>query len=807
MRIDRDTLYMTYPSTWWHDLWREGLIAGNGCIGANVYGGVKEETTMITHGDLWHKGVQNTLPDVSESFQKQRRMMDAEQFGEASWEVVNALKEKGYESVLESQLPVADFKVTIQPRKGFSDYIRGMHMDTGEVGCEWKDGDAFRTSYLFVSRQNDTIVKKITSSQEDLDMTFGMDIHYNSTQNSAKKHAVHVLETKESGVTDSFIHYTARNDDKTLYGAVARICPKNGILEEKDGRLHLTDCSEALIFIKPFIKGCVEQKEEILVGLRKELQALEEDYDSLLKEHAQLHQKWYRSADFSLNYEGEYHSNEELLAKAYSGRQSVELIEKLWRYGRYLFISGTSQKDNPFPLYGLWGGDYRLIWSHNMANENTEMIYWHTYVGNLLPLQKGLYQYYNNRIPDYQDNARKLFGMKGIYMTAGTTPGVSKPTQIVPVIINWVGAAGWIAEHYCNYYWYTRDEGYLQEVLLPYLENVADFYEDFVEFYPDGKIHFYPSVSPENTPGNFMPPPELQMAHPMPTTVNSTIDLAILKEFFTNMCKLAREKNIYQDRIETWEKILASIPEYQESKDGGIKEWMDERFDERYDHRHLSHIYPVFPGVEVNTLHKKELLPLFKRSVELRKIDAQTGWSMAHMAAIYARLEDGENALSCLNNMAKTSLTNNFFSLHNDWRGMNVSLCMEPAPVQLDAIIGYVNAIQEMLLYSSEELLKLLPALPKELYRGGVKDFRYVNGLLRMEWDVEKKHFIAVLKSVRKHTVRLQLPSFFAEYQFETMYCNVKKEGALFCLEMQEDAELRITTKAEADAACGNSAH
>ena len=793
MRIDKNTIFMTYPSTWWHDLWREGLVAGNGCIGANVYGGVKEETTMIAHGDLWHNGHQDNLPDVSDSFQKQRAMMDAEQFKEASWEVVNALKEKGYGSVLESQLPVADFKVIIQPIKGFSEYIRGTHMDTGEVGCEWRDGESLRTSYLFVSRKRDVIVKRITSTSPDLEMTFGMDIHYNTTRDSAEKYAKHVLETKECSVRDSFINYTALNDDGTLYGTDAQICPADGIWEENHGKIKLSQCSEVLIFIKPFIKACKEQKNTVLAKLQKELSEIPADYDSLLKEHARLHKKWYNSADFSLNYRGKYHSNEQLLAEAYSGKQSPELIEKLWKYGRYLFISGTSDKDNPFPLYGLWAGDYRLMWSHNMANENTEMIYWHSYVGNLLPFQKGLYKYYNNRIPEYRDNAKKLFGMNGIYMTAGTTPGVCKPTQVVPVIINWVGAAGWIAEHYCNYYWYTRDEKYLQKVILPYLEEVAAFYEDFIEFYPDGSIHFYPSVSPENTPGNFMPPPEKQMAHPMPTTVNSTIDLAIVKEFFTNMCRLAEEKNLYQDRVAAWKKILDSIPDYQESKDGGIKEWMDSRFDERYDHRHLSHIYPVFPSVEVNSLHKKDLLPLFKRSVELRKIDAQTGWSMAHMASIYARLEDGRNAIECLNNMAKTSLTNNFFSLHNDWRGMNVSLCMDPAPVQLDAVVGYVNAIQEMLVYSSEELVKLLPALSDELKKGSVKDFRYVNGMLNMQWDVQKNSFCAVLKAERAHKLWIQLPKEFTGYQFETTDCSIKRDGELFCLEMGKQATIKIT--------------
>lgn len=795
MRIDKNTLFMTFPSTWWHDLWREGLVSGNGCIGANVYGGVKEETTMISHGDLWHNGCQDQLPDVSDSFRKLRTMMDAEQFREASWEVVNALKEKGYHSQLESQLPVADFKVTIRPTCGFSDYIRGIHMDTGEVGCEWTDGEAARSSYLFVSRKRDMIVKRITSTLPDLEITFGMDIHYNTTPDSAEKYAKHALDTKECSVAASFLNYTALNDDGTMYGAVARICPKDGVLEEYYGKHRVRNCSEVLIFIKPFIKVCKDQKAEVIGKLQDELSGIKNDYQSLLQEHALLHKKWYHSADFSLNYRGKYHSNEELLAAAYSGKQPIELIEKLWRYGRYLFISGTSEKDNPFPLYGLWGGDYRLIWSHNMANENTQMIYWHSFVGNLLPFQKGLYQYYNQRIPTYRKNARNLFGMKGIYMTAGTTPGVCTPTQVVPVIINWVGAAGWIAEHYCNYYWYTGDEQYLQEILLPYLEEVADFYEDFIEFYPDGRIHFYPSVSPENTPGNFMPPKSIHMAHPMPTTVNATIDLAIVKEFFVNMCKIATKKNIYRNRLPVWEKIIDSIPEYQQSKDGGIKEWMDNRFDERYDHRHLSHIYPVFPGFEVNTLHKSELLPLFKRSVELRKIDAQTGWSMAHMAAIYARLEDGKKAFECLNNMAKTSLTNNFFTLHNDWRGMNVSLCMNPAPVQLDAIMGYVNALQEMVVYSSEEFIKLLPALSEELQRGSIKDFRYANGMLNIKWDIQKNSFCAVLKAERKHSIWMQLPKEYSEYEFETKNAKIKKEENLFYLEMEKDGMIKIRNK------------
>ena len=227
--------------------------------------------------------------------------------------------------------------------------------------------------------------------------------------------------------------------------------------------------------------------------------------------------------------------------------------------------------------------------------------------------------------------------------------------------------------------------------------------------YFESSIHFYPSVSPENTPGNFMPPKHIQMAHPMPTTVNSTIDLAILKEFFTNMCAFAEFYPKLQSRVPAWKKMLSAIPDYKLNDQGGVKEWQDDRFRERHDHRHLSHIYPVFPGNEVNALHKADLLPAFERAVRLREIDAQTGWSMAHMAAIYARLEKGGDALECLDKMAQSCLTNSFFTLHNDWRGMNISLSMDPAPVQLDAIMGYVNAIQEMLLHPQAICLNCCP--------------------------------------------------------------------------------------------------
>ena len=787
-----DTIFMRYPSTWWRDLWREGLVSGNGLVGANVYGGVKDETVMLTHHCLWHHGSAKPLPDVSEAFRRQREMMDREAFREASWEVVNALREAGYEAQLESPFPAADLNVQLSPVAPFEDYLRGVHMDSGETFAAWREGDSVRESTLFVSRAHSIVVKRVKSSRPDLGVTMSLTPHRNSTPESLEKWGRHILDSFRTDAEPPFLTCVALNEDGRLFGVSAKVWSPDGRVEKNRETIQVTGATEVMALIRVFA-GEENDPDAVLRQEKATLDGLPLDYNALLSAHRAIHEKWYKSAALSLGFEGEYHSNEELLLDAYRGRQPLELIEKLWRYGRYLFISGTHEAGDPFPMYGLWGGDYRLEWPHNMANENIQMIYWHTYAGNLLPFQRAMFRYYNARIPAFQENARKLFGMRGIYMTAGTTPGMAQPNQVVPVIMNWVSAAAWIAQHYCRYARYVEDKAYFDASILPFLLEVADFYEDFVEYYPDGTIHFYPSVSPENTPGNFMPPKHIQMAHPMPTTVNSTIDMAILKEFFTEMCHIAEKNPALAGRVPAWRKILDAIPEYRVNDQGAIREWQDDRFDERYDHRHLSHIYPVFPGQEVNALHHAELLPAFEKAVRLREIDAQTGWSMTHMAAIYARLGDGEAALECLDKLARSCLTNNLFTLHNDWRGMNISLNMPNAPVQLDASMGYVNAIQEMLVYSSSDLLLLLPALPEALNRGRLRDFRYENGMVDMDWDIKSCLFRAELRAIRPHKVWLTLPDYVDAPRFETHRCEVVEEDGMFKVAMDDGATLSVS--------------
>lgn len=798
-------LEMKYPSSWWHDLWREGLATGNGITGANLYGGAKKEILQLVRHDLWYDGLEGEVPDVHEAFLKQRRMMEEGKFSEASWEIVNALREKGYASRLESQFPAACLTVEQTPIRGFHSFKRQLDLERALASQQWVDGGVVMRREAFVSRAADMAVYRISAENiktatangkaltenngpsaenteipaEALQYQLALDAYRNEGEEpndaiQAVWETAQTLAVCENEHT-AYLYFNAKreksNGSSADFGAVARIVITEGRLERFEKKIKVKAAGQIFVTIGLYVD---EEQEAAWKKLHDRLESQNKSFDELLAESAALHKELYHSAELHLGERGKAdnwrRSNEELVMEAFSDRQSTELIEKLWHYGRYLFICGSSPESNPFPLYGLWGGGYQLLWCHNMANENLQMIYWHSLTGNLLSYNEAVFRYMNERIPAFRENAKKLFGIDGIYMTAGTTPGVSSPTQVVPVIINWVGAAGWIAQHYYRYFLYTEDMEYAKEIMLPYMDAAASFYEEFVQFTPDENggewIKIYPSVSPENTPGNFMPPEGVQMAHPMPTTINSTMDLSILKEFFTNMLALGElweegeEIPFTQERMEKWKRILKAIPEFKCNEDGAVREWQEDIFEDRYEHRHLSHIYPVFPGCELYPEKNAEAVRAYEKAVDLRKIDAQTGWSLTHMAAVYARFRNGDAAMECLDNMARSSLLNNFFTLHNDWRGMNISLNMDPAPVQLDALMGYVNAIQEMILYAAPGYIALLPALEERLFIGEIRNFRYSDGLLSMKWNRWERFFECYITPLRPHKVQVVLPDF-----------------------------------------------
>ncbi|QGH32985.1 glycoside hydrolase family 95 protein [Gracilibacillus salitolerans] len=791
---DRNKLILQYPASWWRNMWREALPSGNGEIGAAVYGAIKKETILINHSGLWHMGVKGELPDVNQSLTETRALMNEGKFQEANWHLTNEVKKQGYFSKLACPLPLVDLQLEMPCDQGFSQYSRGINMETGEVSVTWSENDTTFTRDLFVSRSDHLIVYKVSSNNANaIDAVLDFSLHPTHSPNMKERHD-ELSGTVEAHTKDNFLFYKATNEDHTDFGAVARVIAEDGEVHADQGKVRCTNANSLLVLVKVFVKASSSIQWPIL---KVELSEINANYQQLLDEHLKIYQPLYFSSTLQLTDDKEEWPNEALLLQAYKEKAPVRLYEKLWSFGRYLFISGTKVDGQPFSMYGLWHGDYHLMWSHRMANENIQMMYWHSSVGGLSEFDLSLIDYYESLMDDFRDNAKKLFGCRGIYIPAGTTPGIGKPNQLVPVIMNWTSAAGWLAQHFYQYYQFSGDEKYLKEKALPFMKEVATFYQDFLELGEDGYYQYYPSVSPENTPANFMPKSSKPVAHPMPTAINATMDFAVMKEVLTNLIEGSSIVSMYQQYLPVWEEMLERIPSYQLNQDGGIREWMSDLFEDNDEHRHLSHIYPVFPGQELVKEKEEVLFEAFRKAVQKRKLGAQTSWSFAHMASIYARLQDASKARTCLDHLMRSCLLNNFYTVHNDWRNMGLTMEIESAPVQMDANLGIVNAIQEMLMYVSPTMIRLLPALPDEWTTGKVDTFHFCTGTISFRWDLRKDRFSAVIKADQDTNILLCLPSYFLDYEWKGV-CEVAQadlEKKNYQIKMAAQQTLEIGSK------------
>lgn len=757
----KSVMTMNYPSSWWGAMWREALPSGNGEIGAAVYGGVNEETVMLTHGDLWWKVRTPEMPDVSHFLPQARDLIMAGKAMEGDRLYADALGTMDYNPSIGSPLPLGDLKIAMPSANAFKKYRRSLDMSKGEVTVRWFDGETLFRRQLFVSRADDAIICRISSEGPlPVEAVVELDRHDLSDVSTDRFKAVvtpiedyqaYVPEAMVSDYDDGFLYYSARNDDGTDFGAVARIIGDSARVKglgSANDREHIRvrDDREVLLMIKLFIK---DDKDAAYERLKEALLTLDSDYDLLMKRHEGLHSALLNRTTLDLLTEGSDRTNEQLLMEAYDGDPPAELIEKMWLYGRYLLISSSKEGGHPCHLYGLWCGEYEGMWAFNMLNENLQMMYWQALSGNMPELLMAVFDYYERMLPDLRENARKLYGCRGIYIPAVTTPDSGLLKTIAPHIIYWTGGAGWLAQHYYDYCLFTGDETFLRERALPMMKEAALFYEDFFFEGEDGYYVSCPSNSPENTPGNYWAGAGMGAA--METTINATMDFAIAKELLGNLIEGSVKCGMFEAERVKWSAMLKKIPPYEMNEDGAVKEWMHPFFEDNYHHRHESHLYPVFPGTEVTKDNNPELFEGFVEAVKRRLViglKQQTGWSLAHMSNNYARMGDGDQALDCLEIMTRSCVLNNLYTTHNDWRGMGVSVDLPWAPIQLDANMGLSAAVNEMLLFSVPGRITVLPALPEKWGKGKVERLLARGGVeVSIDWDTEKSFLDITLES------------------------------------------------------------
>ncbi|MCY9668119.1 glycoside hydrolase family 95 protein [Paenibacillus alginolyticus] len=742
--------------------WQDALPCGNGTYGALVYGSIYNDTILLNHEALFWKSQKPELSDVSHHLPEFRRLLMEGKYRKGMRFFADRIAENytGYERVDPYQ-PAFDLKIHMPVKEAFRKYRRSLDFETGEAVTTWHEDGKRYEKRLFVSRSDDVVVMAITSpDQAKINCELALFPH------DVREIAGEGEVTDSSGSKLPFrckvelqghlISLTGTYEDGNEFGGMARVAVTGGELKQNGLRLLVSNADEVVILVKLFAN---EPGAAAIDRIREDIGGIDADYPELLRRHAAVHSELFNRVRLKLVDHAEIAgrvSNEELLMGSYDGDVSLELVQKMVEYGRYLLISSSRPGGLPANLQGIWNGDYNPAWAADFHNdENIQMNYWAALPGNLPETVLPFFDYYESMLDDFRTNAKLVYRCRGILVPiCQTTHGlIYKDGQWV----SWIGGAGWLAQLFYDYWLYTKDREFLQNRAVPFLREVAEFYEDFLIDGEDGQLMFIPSQSPENQPA---------IAEPSRSVINAAMDIAIAKEVLTNLSDACELFQMDSDRVQKWKTMASRLPAYSVNEEGAAKEWIHKDLPDNYHHRHQSHIYPVFPGYEVTEESNPAIFKAMAEAVEKRLViglSSQSGWSFAHMANIYARLGQGNRAQDCLELLCRSCVGPNLFTYHNDWRNQGVTMAMwgtgaEP-PFQIDANFGITSAVIEMLVFSAPGMIKLLPALPDKWKKGSVSGLLCRGGIrLSIEWCMDEKRVDAIFTSVKEMRLELKLP-------------------------------------------------
>ena len=753
-----------YPATRWND----ATPLGNGVLGASVYGCVYDERILINHEALFNWCEDKEIPDISGALSEVRDLMDKGDYICAENYYTKLLEEHKYRPSSGKYYPAFDIHMLFDNGDAFTDYARKLDVENGVCTVQYKENGKNYKREIFASQENGAIIIRITSD-EKASLKLALEKHDLVDLPDAGGDSNQKIEAVEGGIYSEFTTQGGLN-----YCGIVKILSTDGTCcfgkQKKrkidmsgegsfNGFLEISNASELVLAI--YACDTIVGKEKMI----EKVDSINKDYTCLLNEHTSLFSKLFNETRISLS-NGENLSTEELLLNSYNGEVDPRLIEKMADFGRYLLISSSIGCNYPANLQGIWNGEYSPAWACTyFNNENIQMAYWQACRGGLADALLPLFNLYDKFKEDYRENARKLYGCRGLLLPLFMDNGCGKKKNLQPHVLYWTGSSAWISAIYYEYYQYTKDIDFLKNRAYPFMKECALFYEDFYVYDENGKLKSYPADSPENRPnGKFEGGGEISVC------INPTMDFALLKELLTNLIEGADILNTDKDKVDEWKKMLSRIPEYEINEDGAIKEWLHKDFLDNYHHRHQSHIYPLFPAYEVGK-DDGEIFEAMKVAVEKRLVIGlreQTGWSLAHMANIYARLKDGEGLKKCLDLLLRFCTGENLFTYHNDWRNMGVTLKYThagKAPFQIDANMGFNAAIYEMLLYSAPNgKLEILPALPSEFKSGEVKGLKTQIGAdVSIKWN--ESSVTVTLVAMRDLELKIECEAYGAKTQ------------------------------------------